>query len=281
MIVRRNRAHPRPDCFGGKVQVLADVADIHREDAVCGGPVPPLHPIRDDAPKERYGPLPYEPLSKTGLGDASGQTRSRELEQKAVLQRQVAIDSFLERLDPLAKEVRLERVPCTGGWNRAEGRFITVPLRDPLGGPEEERQFLKGERRVGESPDASAASENPKEAGGTDRVESVRTRESDRPRVRGNSLLGWGWREAARLARGVPVDGLTDRVLEPIPVGADQVVHLPWITQALDDLNMPLAYSPKSLHRNKGNPSGIRTDCKPRANNRLFRGEKGVSRNRC
>jgi hypothetical protein len=79
------------------------------------------------------------------------------------------------------------------------------------------------------------------------------------------------------LARGVPVDGLTDRVLEPIPVGADQVVHLPWITQVLDDLNMPLAYSPKSLHRNKGNPSGIRTDCKPRANNRLFRGEKGVS----
>ena len=132
MIVRRNRAHSRPDRLGGKVQVLADVADIHREDAVCGRSIPPLHPVRDDAPKERDGPLPDEPLTETGLGDASGQTRFRELEQKAVLQRQVAVDSFLERLDPPAIEVRLERVPRTGGWNRAEGRLIAVPLRPKL-----------------------------------------------------------------------------------------------------------------------------------------------------
>jgi hypothetical protein len=33
------------------------------------------------------------------------------------------------------------------------------------------------------------------------------------------------------LARGVPVDGLTDRILEPSPVGADQVVHTSGITQ--------------------------------------------------
>ncbi len=32
---------------------------------------------------------------------------------------------------------------------------------------------------------------------------------------------------------------------------------------------------------NKGNFTGSRTDCNPRANNRLFRGEKGVLRNRC
>jgi len=157
-----------------------------------------------------------------------------------VLQRQVAVDSFLERLDPAAIEVRLERVPCAGGWNLAKGRLIAVPLRDPLGCPEEERQFLDGEMRVGESPDASAASKDPKEAGGADRIEPVRPRESDGPRVRGNGFLGRGWREAARLARRVPVDGLADRILEPSPVGADQVVHPPWIPQTPGDLNMPL-----------------------------------------
>jgi hypothetical protein len=80
LIVRRNRARPRPDRFGGKVQVLADVADIHREDAVRGGPVPPLHPVRDDAPEERDDSLPDEPLTETGLGDMRGQPLFRELE---------------------------------------------------------------------------------------------------------------------------------------------------------------------------------------------------------
>ena len=150
LIVRGNRAHPRPDRLGGKVQVLADVSDIHREDAVRGRSVPPLHPVRDDAPEERDGPLPDEPLSETGPGDASRQARFRELEQEAVLQRQVAVDSLLERLDPPAVEVRLEGVTCTGGWNRSEGRLIAVPLRYPLGGPQEERQFLEGEGRVGD-----------------------------------------------------------------------------------------------------------------------------------
>lgn len=96
LVVRRDRTRPRTDRLGGKVQVLADVADIHREDAVCGRSVPPLHPVRDDAPEERDGPLPDEPLSETGLGDAWGQVRFREFEQKAVLQRQVTVDSFFE-----------------------------------------------------------------------------------------------------------------------------------------------------------------------------------------
>jgi len=251
LVVRRNRACPRPDRLGGKVQVLADVPGIHRKDAVCSRSVPPLHPVRDDAPEERDGPLPDEPLSETGLGDASGQIRFGELEQKAVLQRQVAVDPFLERLDIPAIEVRLERVPRTGGRDRAEGRLIAVPLRDPLGGPEEERQFFEGERRLSVSPDASAASKDPKEAGGADRVEPVRPRESDRPRVRGNGLLGRGWRDAARLVRNVPLDLLADRVLEPSPVGADQVVHASGIPQALDDLNTTLDYPRNFLHFRK------------------------------
>jgi len=112
---------------------------------------------------------------------------------------------------------------------------------------------------VGVSPDASATAEDPKEAGGTDRVEPVRLRESDRPRVGGNGLLSRGRREAARLARGVPVDGLTDRVLEPSPVGADQVVHPQWITQALDDLNMPLANPLEAPPSARGNSAKVRT----------------------
>jgi len=105
------------------------VADIHRE----------------DAPEERDGALPDELLSETGPGDASGQARFRELEQKAVLQRQVAVDSFLE-----------------------------------------------GERRAGVPTDASAASKDAKEAGGTDRVEPVRLRESDLPRARGTGFWAGG-----------------------------------------------------------------------------------------
>lgn len=121
-----------------------------------------------------------------------------------MLQRQVAVDPFLERSDPPAIEVRLESVPRTGGGNRAEGRQVATPPGDTLGGPEEERQFLEGERRVSVPPDASAVSQDSKKVGGTDRVESIRPRESDRPRVRGNGLLGRGRREAARLARGAP-----------------------------------------------------------------------------
>jgi hypothetical protein len=70
-----------------------------------------------------------------------------------------------------------------------------------------------------------------REAGGADRVEPARLRESDRPRVRGNGLLGRGWREAAGLTRGVPFDRLADRVLEPSSVGADPVVHTSGIPQ--------------------------------------------------
>jgi hypothetical protein len=49
------------------------------------------------------------------------------------------------------------------------------------------------------------------------------------------------------LARGVPFDLLADRVLEPSPVGADQVVHASGIPQALDDLNTTLDYLPHTL----------------------------------
>jgi hypothetical protein len=89
----------------------------------------------------------------------------------------------------------------------------------------------------------------------------------------GNGLLGRRRREAARLARGSPDDFLADRVLEPPPMGADQVVHATGITQALDDLNMMLAYSPETPPSARENSIRTRTDCKPRSNNRLFRGE--------
>lgn len=121
LVISADAAGAAADSFTGKVEILADMADIDENDLLCVCWVTPFRAVHNSAPEECYCATAYENLLVCRCADdvfhiVAVFTDEKEL----VFFREIAVNSALEAFNIHTSKVCFKRMACACRWDCAE-----------------------------------------------------------------------------------------------------------------------------------------------------------------
>lgn len=214
LVVSGDSAGASVDGFAGKVEVLAEVASVKGDDLVGGETVSPLHAVGDGGPDEGDGSLSGEGLAEGSLRHFSFQIFNFEFKDEVMFKRKVSVNAFFKSGDIQHTKVCFKGVAASGGRYCPQGVTGIEFEFDPLGCPEKEREFFKGEGRIAVCAAALPSHYGRSEVDPSDIIQGFNFWQLDLfffGRIR--LFDRWRWNPAVLVCQG-EVDSLADGVFE-------------------------------------------------------------------